>query len=217
MPNKKITREKIIESFLFTAFDKGTGGTSLADIASALHIKKASLYNHFTSREDIITTVLEYSRSYLTKVQFIPADLKTITQKYTPEAVLKGITVRYFKMHEREPLYQIYTFLQSEKYFTYTAQEILNSQKEKLIAGTIQVLQHLAAAKKIRPQKSFGPAAVWFINGLLQMLDSYLTERKETIRQNPESGAGSLFALPTDDRTITQVHILIERYLQLLE
>jgi AcrR family transcriptional regulator len=216
MSGKKITREKIIESLLSSAFDKSTGGTSLADIAGTLNIKKASLYNHFENRTEIISATLAYSRQYMSKVTFTPPDTDSIAAKYSADTVLKGVVNRYFKIYEREPLFQIYIFLQSEKYFTYEALEILNSEKEKMIAGTIKILQSLSAADKIRAI-AFGPAAVWFCNAVLQMLDSYLAERKETIRQNPESGAGSLFALPSDDRTIAQVNTLIEKYIQALE
>ncbi len=216
MSGKKISREKIIEAFLFTAFDKSNGGTSLADIADYLHVKKASLYNHFDSRDAIVEAVTEYSGRYLARIMFTPPDLKNTAQKYSPQTLLKGVVLRYFKLFERDPVYQIYTFLQSEKYFNYRALEILNSQKERVISGTILMLQYQALFRKIRSRPSFGPAAVWFANAVMQMLDTYLAERKETIRQNPESGAGSLFALPTDDRTITQVSILIDRYTELL-
>ena len=52
--SEKITKESIIKSLLDTAFYKSAGGTSLSDIAESLGIKKASLYNHFESRSDII-------------------------------------------------------------------------------------------------------------------------------------------------------------------
>lgn len=208
MPGKKISREKIIEALLSSAFDKSAEGTSLADIADVLGIKKASLYNHFENRDAIISAALAYSSQYLARVTFVPPDTDAVAAKYSPETIFKGIVNRYITMYEREPLFQIYIFLQSEKYFTYKAVEILNTQKETMISGTIKLLQSLAAAGKLQHRQSFGPAAVWFCNAVLQLLDSYLAERKETIRQNPESGAGSLFALPSDDSTLAAISAL---------
>ena len=56
MPRPLINQEKIIEAALFCAFDKGMGDTSLNDISNYLSIKKASLYNHFASKEDMLNT-----------------------------------------------------------------------------------------------------------------------------------------------------------------
>ena len=58
MSRKNISQEKIIQSFLASAFEKGAGATSLADISDSLEIKKASLYNHFAGRDDIYEETL---------------------------------------------------------------------------------------------------------------------------------------------------------------
>ena len=43
MAKKKISREKIINAFLFSSFDKSAGATSLQDISNFLEIKKEAL------------------------------------------------------------------------------------------------------------------------------------------------------------------------------
>ena len=48
---------------------------------------------------------------------------------------------------------------------------------------------------------------------ILQQLDAYIAVRKETIRQNPETGAGSLFELPSDNNIINKAGKLAEIYL----
>ena len=60
--SEKLSRDTIIKAVLDTAFARSTGATSLADIANTLHVKKASLYNHFNNREDLITQMLEQTR-----------------------------------------------------------------------------------------------------------------------------------------------------------
>ena len=40
MSKKNISQEKIIQAFLASAFDKGAGATSLADVSEGLEIKK---------------------------------------------------------------------------------------------------------------------------------------------------------------------------------
>ena len=49
---------------------------------------------------------------------------------------------------------------------------------------------------------------------ILQQLDSYITNRKETVRQNPDCSAGSLFALPTDDAAVTKAVKMVELLLK---
>ena len=43
MGKKRLSQEVIINAFLFAAFEKSAGSTSLQDIAQALSIQKASL------------------------------------------------------------------------------------------------------------------------------------------------------------------------------
>jgi hypothetical protein len=51
---------------------------------------------------------------------------------------------------------------------------------------------------------------------ILQQLDAYIAVRKETVRQNPESGAGSLFELPSDNNIINRAVKLVEAFLNCL-
>lgn len=113
----KVTKDDIIRALLDESFMRSTGSTSLKDIADKVGIKKASLYNHFESREDLVKQTFASCSEYLAAVTFTPKDIDAVSKKYPPEVVLKGIVNRYFKMHEKTPLFQIYTFVESQKYF----------------------------------------------------------------------------------------------------
>ena len=104
---EKITSDKVIRAFLDAAFMRSEGGTSLADISDILKIKKASLYNHFENRDDIVEKTLDSCSDYLGAITFIPNDIASVAKKYPAETVLKGIVSRYVKMHEKSPLFQI--------------------------------------------------------------------------------------------------------------
>ena len=134
--SEKLTKDTIIKAVLDTAFARSTGATSLADIANTLHIKKASLYNHFNNRQDLIEQTIASCREYVSEISFIPENIDAVAKKYTAEAVLKGLVDRYFKMHEKSPLFQIYTFIESEKYFTPEAADIVRMQKQSLVTQT---------------------------------------------------------------------------------
>lgn len=81
MPAEKITHEKIIHAVLDCAFIKSVGGTSLADIAGKLGIKKASLYNHYESREAMLDDTVHFCGEYLKKTALIPSEMTATAQK----------------------------------------------------------------------------------------------------------------------------------------
>lgn len=201
MPAEKITHEKIINAVLDCAFVKSVGGTSLADIAGKLGIKKASLYNHFDSREDMIEATVRYCGEYIGKIPFIPSDMETEAQRYSAETFFKKIMHRWFNITEKEPLLQIYSFIESEKYFSEHASSIASSSRTRIEEQTLSALQSLASAGKTAPatKRNLSLRAKLFANLLFSVLDSYIIEKKNYIRTNPQSGEGELFnSLPME-------------------
>ncbi len=219
MPAKKISKEKIIQAVLETAFKKSPGNTSLSDISTLLHIKKASLYNHFPSRDAIFSASIDYCGTSLLKFVFTPNHIEQIVEQNTAETIFKRIVNRYIKLYEQETVFQMYVFLQSEKYFDYKAEKFIAIKNEKTIEETIKILELLTEKEKIKensPQR-LQHIAVWFCNGLFSLLDTYLAEKREIMRQNPESGIGSLFELPPDDNKIEEIDSFTESFINLIK
>ena len=192
---ERITREKIILAFLNSCFEKNAGGTSLSDVAGRLGIKKASLYNHYESRDAMVDDCIKWCSEYMQRTYFIPADIDQISRKYTAESVMKGIVNRWFKMNEKEPLFQIYSFIESEKYISTAAAKIAQETRDKLVTQTKQALRSLAKAKKIidLEENDLESLSKMFASLAVAGLDSYIVSKKIEIRSNPESGEGSLF------------------------
>ncbi len=191
----KVTREKIILAFLDSCFAKNAGGTSLSDVADRLGIKKASLYNHYESRDAMVEDCIRWCGDYFRKTYFIPTDIDSISQRYPAENVMKAIVNRWFKMNEKEPLIQIYSFIESEKYISTAAAKISQETREKLVNQTKQALRSLANAKKIidLEENDLETLSKMFASLTVSSLDSYIVAKKIEIRSNPESGEGSLF------------------------
>ena len=191
----KVTREKIILAFLDSAFVKNAGGTSLSDVADRLGIKKASLYNHYESRDAMIEDCIRWCGDYYRKTYFIPTDIDSISQRYSAENVMIGIVNRWFKMNEKEPLIQIYSFIESEKYISTVAAKISQETREKLVNQTKQALRSLANAGKIlnSAENDLETLSKIFTSLAISNLDNYIVNKKIEIRSNPESGEGSLF------------------------
>ncbi|MBP5402964.1 MAG: TetR/AcrR family transcriptional regulator [Treponema sp.] len=209
MSRPLITQEKIIEAALFCAFDKGMGDTSLNDISNYLSIKKASLYNHFTSKEEMLKAINLYCSDFYLKVNFVSDDelSKAGASSSQAEKVFKQCSVNYIKKHEVDPLFQIYTFVNSEKYFNKEVLDIYNNQIAK-IENQIYLFYKLISSNSENAE--LRRESKLFCNVLMNVLDTYLASRKEIIRQNPESGVGALFALPSDDKFMQEFSKIAE-------
>ncbi|MDY2842605.1 MAG: TetR/AcrR family transcriptional regulator [Treponema sp.] len=216
---EKITREKIILAFLESCFEKNAGGTSLSDVAGRLGIKKASLYNHYESRDAMVEDTLRWSGEYMKRTYFIPSDIDAISRKYSAETVMKGIVNRWFKLNEKEPLFQIYSFVESEKYISNAAAEISQENREKLISQTATAFLSLSAAGKIAQitEEKAVQISKMYAGIVMSFLDSYLTDKKIQIRTNPETGEGSLFAPPQEKGNLDGIDSITEDFCALLK
>ncbi|MCR5437612.1 MAG: TetR/AcrR family transcriptional regulator [Treponema sp.] len=214
MKRKNISQEKIIQSFLSSAFEKGAGGTSLSDISDSLEIKKASLYNHFENRDAMYDATLDLCKKEISSINFL-AD-KVIDSikngKTSMPAVFKRLITRFFNLYETEPLFQIYTFVHTEQFFNYNALQIVLNENEKITDDIRKIFNAFAEIGKIPEysDKESRELAGTIASIILQQRDLYIANRKEIVRQNPESGAGSLFALPTDDIALNKTIKLID-------
>ncbi|MBD5412638.1 MAG: TetR/AcrR family transcriptional regulator [Treponema sp.] len=217
MAKKGISREKIINAFLFCAFDKSAGSTSLQDIADSIQIKKASMYNHFKSKDDMYEATLLYCSDYLNAFNFLPENLLEDGKIFDESAqeTFKKIIRRYVQLYEAEPLFQIYTFIHTEKYFNSRASAIADKEFSKIESGIAILLKGFSSRGKLEclSVEEIKDLSNWLASFLFQQLDLYITHKKETVRQNPESGVGSLFALPTDNTALGKIIDTVTKWL----
>ena len=206
MSRKLITRAKIIEAALFSAFKNGMGAVSLSDIAQSLQIKKASLYNYFSGKEELLCAVYEYADDFYSRVNFLDEKIFAKINSSNAQKKFKLLTEEFARAHEREPLLQICILVFSEKYFNRNCLEIFQKQKSKLKNQSLAFFKFASAIwqKKI-PISELNLLAENFTEGFFARLDFYLAQKKEVIRNNPECDAGSLFALPSDEAGIEKI------------
>ena len=214
----KISKENIIRALLDASFFYSAGATSLKDVADRLGIKKASLYNHFDSREDLIKQTLASCADYIQAITFTPKDIEAVAKQYPPATVFKGIVNRFFKMHEKAPLFQIYTFVESQKYFSEDAATIIKEENAKISTQTLDVLTALHTLGKITlPKRQLAGAATWFCAGIKDLLNIYLLERKAIVVNNPDSGEGQLFSLPEDGSGLEKVGVFVDNFVNIIK
>lgn len=77
-----MTREDILEAAAQVFRQKGFHGASMSDIAEAVHLQKASLYHHVSSKQEILLELLDQALKLLNErisaiaAQELPADQK---------------------------------------------------------------------------------------------------------------------------------------------
>jgi len=218
MARKKLSREKIINAFLVSAFDSSAGATSLQNISDILQIKKASLYNHFESRDEMYAAVVLYCREYLDDVNFLPDDM-FLNGSFIEEdifSVVKKILRRYILLFENEPLFQIYVFIHTEQYFCRAAYLAVDAERNKIQNGFRTIFDAYLETGAIcnSESKDMHTLADWYTSAFLQQLDIYIMRKKEVVRQNPECGAGSLFSMPSDESELEEILKIAEENLR---
>lgn len=216
---KKLSKESVIMAFLDASFFYSPGAASLSDIATRLGVKKASLYNHFSSREDIVHQATDFCSEYLKALSFIPQNIESVINKYSAESVFKGISTNYIKMHGQKPLFQIYTFIQAQKYFSAESANVAEQCDLRLAKQVEKVLNLLCSAQKL-PQMSeqkIEIASRWFARSLRTILSRCLLKKKKIVVENPDYGEGELFDLPESNEWFKEALPLAEEFTALLD
>lgn len=208
----KITKEKIIYAFLDSCFEKNAGGTSLADIATRLGIKKASLYNHYESRDAIVSDTIRWCGECMSKNRFIPAEIGQLTKQHSASAVVRALTVRWIKLNMQKPLFQIYSFIESEKFISNDAAKVSDENKNRLLRQGQVMFKSLADNGKIidASDAELQRFASILANIINAQLEAYIIGRKVEMRNNPETGIGELFATPLPELNFDYLSVVLD-------
>lgn len=87
-----MTRQGIIEAAARIFSEKGYHATSMQDIAEAVNLQKASLYHHFSSKQEILAAILEQA------LDLINNQLEAVTcQSLSPDEKLRQAMVTYLQ------------------------------------------------------------------------------------------------------------------------
>lgn len=146
------TKEKILLAALDLASENGLSGVSLSQIAEKVGIKKASLYSHFSSKEEIIGILYEYLREKAkTVLGSSSVDYGEMVKGKSAPEILRHAVKNYRAISSDEELKTFYKFIYSERVFHKEAAKIMITETEKMILA----VKNLFYAMKIHKVMDF--------------------------------------------------------------
>lgn len=137
-------KEEILLATLELAAEKGLDNVSTSMIAERVGIKKPSLYNHFSSKEEIVKAMYQYLRASANPFAADgPVDYARLFQGKTALEVLTLVVNNYRSMNRDAHLLRLYKVIYSERTREPVAAQILVEETERMILATKQLFYAL--------------------------------------------------------------------------
>ena len=130
------TKEKILRCTLALASENGLGNVSLSMIAEKVGVRKASLFSHFKSKDDIIQSLYEYLRGKAKSKQAAPPDYGVLMQGKSAQQVLQAVVGNYQNMNSQKDLLDFYKFIYSQRAINPAAAMIMLTETETMLRQT---------------------------------------------------------------------------------
>ena len=112
-PEQVSTKQKILDSAINLFALKGYTETSVRELATAVGVKEASIYNHFPSKNAILEKILEeYSR--FTSTVFKKDKLAAIKDNPTAEGIMSSMVLVFPEGKEKYYLQMLYVIFQEQ-------------------------------------------------------------------------------------------------------
>lgn len=146
------TKDKILCVAINLFSQKGYSGVSIREITREVGIKESSLYNHFKSKDEIITTIFEYFRNEFAKTLPPIEKLEQILVNSSIEEFFEQ-GFENFKMHIDNPTNEkLWRVLYIEHFRNPLAREIFLNDIIKKTLGFLEIVfERLISQGKIRP------------------------------------------------------------------
>ena len=143
------TRKKeIIMATLELAANKGLGNVSMNMIADKVGIKKPSLYNHFSSKEELVEVMYQFLREEAKKTANIGAiDYTTLFSGKSALEILRMMVKGYFNMNQQEHMMNFYKVIYSERSLNPVVAKIVAEETDKMILATKQLFYAMEVHK----------------------------------------------------------------------
>lgn len=164
-------KETILLATFDLASENGLGNVSLSQIAKKVGIQKASLYSHFSSKEDLINCLYEFLRERAKNIDNNePIDYGKMVSGQDAREVLHHVVENYIKITTDKNMRIFYKFIMSERVFSKEAAKIMITETEKMILATKQLF-YAMQIHKVMNFKNIDMAAVCFAMTIHSLID----------------------------------------------
>lgn len=159
------------------AANKGLGNVSMNMIADKVGIKKPSLYNHFSSKEELVEVMYQFLSKEAKKTANIGAiDYTTFFAGKSALEILRGIVKGYFNMNQQEHMINFYKVIYSERSLNPVAAKIVAEETDRMILATKQLFYAMEVHKLLH-FKNPDMSAVSFAMTIHGLMDYGLDQR----------------------------------------
>lgn len=164
-------KKEIINATLELAAENGLGTVSMQQIADKVGITKASLYNHYSSREQIVEAMYDFLREASKRRAGVgEVNYDELSGDSNLRDVLSGAVENYRKMTADPQMYLFYRVIMSERSINSSAAEIMAKETKTMINAT-KALFYALQVKRIADFGNVDFAAVSFAMGIHALMD----------------------------------------------
>jgi AcrR family transcriptional regulator len=168
------TKERIFQTAVRMFSERGFNGVSVRDITGAVGIKESSLYNHFASKDALISAIYETFRERLLS-RTVTAETVDLMLDSTPAAEYFKTVFALYAQTMTEPFaVMVWRILVSEQFHDPRANKLYNEDiGKKLQADTALVLSRMIARSLIK-DVDVEVAARGLVEGIKGMLFRFI-------------------------------------------
>ncbi len=142
-------RNEIVFATLELAAENGLGSVSMQQIANKVGITKASLYNHFSSRDEIVEAMYETIRqASKQKVVRTNIDYDALAKSGTFYEVIMKAVSSYRAIVQEPQMFLFYKLIMAERSINPAAAEIMVKETKTMIDATKALFRSLEANGK---------------------------------------------------------------------
>ena len=136
-------RREIVYATLELAAENGLGTVSMQQIADKVGIRKASLYNHFSSRDEIVETMYDILRQASKERGSITVDYEVLVSNGSMKDILLNAVDSYQRIVNDPQMSQFYKIVMSERPISKMASEIMVKETRTMIDATRRLFDAL--------------------------------------------------------------------------
>ena len=176
-------KEEIIYAVLELASEYGLKAVSLGQIADKVGIKKPSLYNHFASKDEIVSEMYSVLRERAQRRNTVSLDFAFLFDGRNLQDILTACVSGYIGFLSDKDMLSFFKVLYSERSTSPVAAQIMVEETERMISNTKTLFYALVVHGKMK-NDNVDTAAMSFaltIHSLVDRQMDIMTANNEAI------------------------------------